>query len=380
MALAAATSLASFDQAGNREDLSDVLALMIASDLETTINLIGGVQGQATGVKHEWMEAKLSSWKDQCAEELATAETDLDVDDGTKFRIGTLFRIENEPEVMQVTNVAGNTLTIVRGYGSTSDPGVAYADDSIIEIISHPVQEDTDPLSWESIIRTRVYNYTQIFYKTVKVSDTQEVVSKAGVDSEIAWQVEQKLKEIKRELDINAIHGIRAADAGGDASYRSFGGLIEFVSAAGGNSLDASAAELTETRLINLMEDIYEDGGLDAPCAILCNSFQKRKISAFWKENRRMDQGGGTVGAVVDTFECDFGVVNVMLERHMPADAILIIDPKRVKLMPLPLSEMSTRELPKTGLALKREIVGQYTLEIRNATEAHGYYYNLAVA
>ena len=372
MALAEATALASFDQAGNREDLSDVLAALFEEDRETTINLIGGVQGQANAVKHEWMEAKLTAWTSALDGALNTAATDPDVtaNDGVKFRVGTLFKIRNEPEVMQVTAVATDALTIVRGYGSTSDPGTNYADGSVIEIISHPVQEDTDPINWEKIIRTRKYNYTQIFYKTVKVSDTQEVVSKAGVDSEIDWQAEAKLKEIRRELDVNVIHGIRAADA-----------MVEYISAAGGNTIDASSADLTETRILNLLEDIYEDGGgTDAKLAILCNTFQKRKISAFWKEYRRMDQGDRKVGAIVSTFETDFGVVDVLLERYMSPDAILVIDPKRCNLMPLPLSELSSRDLPKTGLAYKKEIVGQYTLEVRNALEAHAYEYNLSTS
>lgn len=382
MALASTDALASFDQAGNREDLSDVLSAVIARDMESTVNLIGGVSGEATATKHEWMESKLTAWTSSLAAALNTGATSVSVatGDGVKFRIGTLFRIANEPEVMMVTDISTDTLTVVRGYSSTSDPGTSYANGSTIQIISHPVQEGTDPINWEAIIRTRHYNICQIFYKTIKVTDTQQNVESAGVGSEIDWQTEQKVLEIGRELNINTIHGIRSETTGSDTAYRSFGGLIEYISASGGNSLDASGNALTTTRLTNLLEDIYDDGGFDGQgrLTVLAGATQKRAISGFLADQRRVDMAKQQVGTVVSSYETDFGVVDVMLERYMPDDAILVIDPSRVKLVALKASNLKSRDLPKTGLAYKKEIAGEFTLEVRNALEAHGYYYNLA--
>lgn len=377
MALAAATALSTFDQGGNREDLSDVLASIIENDRETTIQLIG-ISGTATATKHDWVEDELSSWKSSCAEELATAETDLDVaaGDGAKFRIGTIFKIQNEPEVMQVTDISTDTLTIVRGYGSTSDPGVAYPINSVIEIISHPVQEDTDAVNYESIIRAKVYNYCQIYAKWIKVSETQEAVDKAGVDSEVAYQSEKKLMEIMRELNINTIHGIISATVGSDTVYRTSGGLIEFIT--GGNALDASSADLTETRLLNLLEMVYTDGG--NPDTILAGSFQKRRISAFWKEYTRVAGDNRKVGSLVTQYESDFGLLSVVLERYMPPDGIIVLDSARAKVMPLTGRAVGIEDLAKTGLSTKKQIAGEYTLELKNRTKAHGYYYNLTTS
>ncbi len=383
MALAAAEALATFDQGGNREDLSDVLSMMIQRDRENTLALIGGPQGAATATKHEWPEGELTSWRSSLAANLAYDATSATVaaGDGAKFRIGTLFKMLNRPEVMQVTAISTDTLTITRGYGSTSAPASGqYDSGEEIIIISHPTQEDTDPINWEAIVRTKAYNYTQIFYKTTKVSDSQEAVNKAGVSSEIAWQVEQKLLEIKGEMNRNILHGIRSGDAGGDASYRSFGGLVEFINSAGGNVIKASGAEISETRITNLLQDIYTDGGGDqGELSIIAHPIQKRKISAIWKEYRRIGTES-KVGAKVDSYECDFGTVNVVMDQAMDEDAILVIDPTRVKFMPLQSRAISTRPLPKTGLAEKREISGEYTLEVRNGLKAHGYMYDLSTS
>lgn len=379
MALATATALSSFDQGGNREDLSDVLATIMAQDNETTLNLVG-IKGAAKATTHTWVEDELSSYQSAAAEELASAETDLDVyaGDGVKFRIGTLFKFANEPEVMQVTAITTDTLTIVRGYGSTVDPGVAIPTLSVIEIISHPVQEDTDPINWESIIRATAFNKTQVFYKTLKVSDTQEAVDKAGVSSEVSYQTEKKMIELMREMNRTLICGIRSADAGSDTSYRSMGGIIEYVSAAGGNYLDAATTDLTETMLLNLLQQVYEDGG--NPDTVVAPAFQKRQISGFWKEYVRVGGGETKIGTKVSTYECDFGTVSVILERHMPKDAILVIDKARVAVMPLDGLSMGIQDLARTGRAQRKQLDGEYTCEIRNALKAHGYYYNLTTS
>ena len=52
---------------------------------------------------------------------LDSAETDVDVDVGTKFTVGEMIKVESE--VMEVTGIAGNTLTVIRGaQGSANAP------------------------------------------------------------------------------------------------------------------------------------------------------------------------------------------------------------------------------------------------------------------
>ncbi|MFA5636137.1 MAG: DUF5309 family protein [Anaerovoracaceae bacterium] len=387
MALAGNEALSSFDQGANREDLSDVLAMMIEKDLETTLNLIGGAKGAAKATKHEWPEGELDSmYAVLSSTPLAYNETSavMDTGEGAKFRIGTLFRFDDGyDEVLQVTNISGDTLTVTRGYGSTSIPAgnASHAAAAGVIIISHPVQEDTDPINWEAIVRTVEYNYSHVYYKTTKVSDTQEAVDKAGVTSEISWQVENKLKEIMREMNVNTLLGIRSANAGSAAAYRSSGGIIEFVNAAGGNVIDAAGGETTETRLNNLLEDVYDDGGgQDGNLTLIVGPTQKRNISAIWKEYRRIGGSDTKVGGKVESFDSDFGTVDVLMERALKGlpDVILCVDKSRIAFMPLQGLPVSTRELPKTGRAHKREISGEYTLEVRNGLKAHGYMYGLA--
>ncbi|MHB9019365.1 MAG: SU10 major capsid protein [Minisyncoccota bacterium] len=379
MAIPGASALSSFDQGGNREDLSDVLASMVEVDVDTALNAIG-IKGEATATKHEWVEDALGSVVSSLAAALNTTVTSATVatGDGAKFHIGSLFKIAgNNPEVMQVTAVSTDTLTIVRGYGSTSDPGTNYASGSVIEIISHPAQEDAQFEARAHTIRTKAFNYTQVFFDTVDVSDTQEQVSKAGVDSEVAYQLEKKLLEKKRELNIAAIKGIKSADAGSDSSLRSMGGIVEFISAAGGNAIDAAGAALSKTLLDRALRDVYEDGGEGK--LVLAGPIQKPKISEFLKEYRRGDMGD-KVGYVVREYDCDFGTVDVRLERYLGNDTVVVLDPARLAVMPLRGCAMYSEDLARTGRSKRKMITGEYTLEVRNATKAHALIYNLATS
>lgn len=55
---------------------------------------------------------------DQLDEPLDASETGVDVDDGSKFLIGTPIKVDAEQ--MLITAIASNTLTVTRGYGTTT--------------------------------------------------------------------------------------------------------------------------------------------------------------------------------------------------------------------------------------------------------------------
>ena len=71
------------------------------------------------------------------------SETEIDVDDGSFFFVGDLIRLENE--IMEVTKIATNTLTVIRGaYGSTIGD---FADDKPIRYAFFNAYADFDKYS-----------------------------------------------------------------------------------------------------------------------------------------------------------------------------------------------------------------------------------------
>lgn len=379
MALAAVTGLASFDQAnGEFLDLSNELAEIIRRDNTAFLSRIG-ISGVATETEHKWMEDSLNANSATAAEAIDNSETTIDVaaGHGVRFRAGTLFRVKmtGKTEVIQVTAVATDALTVVRGYGSTSAEDYGSTTDHELQIISHPAQEGQDAPDDESKVRTPVSNYTQIFQKGIKVSHTMRSVLQAGVADEFTFQIARRMMEIMRELDSAIILGIKSGSAGSDSVYRSMGGLIEYISASGGNTNITSEA-LSLGVVNDMAKQIWDDGGM--PNFILVGGKQKRAISTFDQSARRSVYDTTVAGYVVDKVLTDLGfVLDVIVDPSMPDDVAIVGDISKVRVMPLQNDAMRAEDLAKTGRAHKSQVTGQYTMEVRNALEAFAYHNNL---
>ena len=142
----------------------------------------------------------------------------------------------------------------------------------------------------------------------IAITRQRQAVSHAGVPSELAHQSAYRLKEFMRQLDSSIINSIRSDSEGGAADYSSFGGLIEFVSASGGNITTASEA-LTPSVMNAMIKQIWDDGGMVAGGRLACivGGVQKRKISAFDQAYRRLDYESRAAGYVVERFLSDLG-------------------------------------------------------------------------
>lgn len=379
MALASTTPLASYDQsAGEFLDLSNELAEIIRRDNTSFLSRVG-VSGEATETTHSWMEDSLNANTATCAEALDNSETTLDVASGhgKRFRVGTLFTLDvaGFTEVMQVTAISTDALTIVRGYGSTSAAAGTAGTDDKIKIISHTNQEGQDPPADTSKVRTKVSNYTQIFQYGINVSHTMRSVLQAGVSDEFTFQVARRLMEAMRELDSSLVAGIKSASAGSDSVYRSMGGIVEFASQSTGN-LTTTAEALTLSVVNGMAKQIWDDGGY--PNFILVGGKQKRAISSFDQSARRAVYDATVAGYVVDRIITDLGfVLDVIVDPHMNDDVAIVGDLNKVRVMPLRNSAMRAEDLAKTGAAFKAQIYGEYTAEVRNATESFAHHNNL---
>lgn len=379
MSLATAAPTASFDQAaGEFLDLSNELASIIRSDNTALLSRIS--MGEAAiETSHYWMEDQLNP--NTAAEsgtgiDGSTTSMSVVAGQGVRFKIGTLFKdnTAGKTEVMQVTAVSTDALTIVRGYGSTT--GETHAASFPILIIAHTNQESQDAPADESRIRTKVGNYTQIYSRGVNISYTLRAVKQAGVADEFAYQTAQRMKEIMREMDNTLINGIKSADAGSDTSYRSSAGMIEMTSQVGGNY--STTSEALSPSVVNAgVKLIWDDGG--EPDFILVGGKQKRAISAFDQAYRRKEYNSTDAGYVVDKFTSDLGyVLNVWVDPWMPDDTMIIGQSSRVKYMNLQNDAMRAEELAKTGRSWKAQVTGQYTMEVRNAKEAFFFHNSLS--
>ena len=393
MALADTTGPASFDITANTNqlDLRQELAELIKRDNMIFLSKLGvsetGQGGKPVSqTTHYWNEDKLvpriANSSDD-ADGILTAsgsDTSLNVvaGQGVRFKVGTLFqdKATGKSEVIQVAAVSTDTLTIVRGFGTTS--AEAHAQNFDIHIISHPAQEDQDVSGDHTQERSSKYNYTQIFQKSIRIPYTREYITNNGIPSEFAHQIAYRLKEEMRELNSAVITSVISADAGGSSSYRAMGGLWDYITRSSGN-VTTTTESFDEGVVNTLFNDIYNDtGGIDNGF-ILMGPALRRIMSTFHQSARRTDFDSTTVGYVVNKFITDLGYeLEVILDPAVMPDRIIIGDKSRISVLALQGDAMRFEEVAKLGRSFRGMVTGQYTVEILNALEAFGAHNNLS--
>ena len=160
---------------------------------------------------------------------------------------------------------------------------------------------------------TRAGNYTQIMGKAFRIAKTQEVIDKAGRDSEIAYQTEKHLKELAKDTEYALLFNTAAA-SGASGTARKLKGFVGWVAT---NTSTGSAADvtLTEDILNDGLQDVWAQGG--SPSTLLCGALQKRTISAFTTNTRYMVADEKKLTTAVDVYQSDFGTVTVRLHHQM---------------------------------------------------------------
>jgi hypothetical protein len=370
------------------EDVSDIIG--IVSPYETPLlDRLGDARSAAMSTVHEWMEDTLLPNTDSVNQVTFTPNgldaTAITVANGSRFQIGDSVRPGNSSEVMFVTGVAGNVLTVVRRYGSTT--GLTLTNGVKLTILGNAALEGADAAAARFTSRTRRQNYTQIFAATVEVTGTMQAVRAHGIGNEFEYQKAERIRELLRDLENSVINGAAPGSVtqGSATVRRTMNGLVKMISthqyvpnvngfpAGGGGGTD-----LNENLLNAALRNIWDQSSARID-TIVVGGLQKRRINQFVASTaRNYAPNTRTVGELVNVYESDYGVCNVLLSRWMPADTVLLLDSSRIGVMALAGRSFGFKPLATTGDAVSGQVLGEYTVEMRNEA-AHGLIRGLSI-
>lgn len=298
--------------------------------------------------------------------------TSLTVNNGSRFQVGDLVRPDGGTEVMQVTAVVGNVLTVVRGYGNTTK--VTLTNGRRLFILGNAALEGADANAARFTSRVRKQNFTQIFTATVEVSGSMQAVRSYGVQDEVDYQKQERMRELLRDLENCVINGTAPASSpqGGASVRRSMNGIVRqistnvFTPGAGGIPGGGGAGtDLNEAVLNAALRLTWEQssGQIDT---IVCGGLQKRRINSFVSSMRSYQPEDTNVRDMVGVYESDFGVCRVILSRWVPADSVLLLDSSRIEVLPLRGRSFHYKPLGDSGDRVNGQVIGEYTMEFRN--------------
>ena len=357
------------------EDVSDIIS--IVSPFETPLlDHLGDSQKSAISTIHEWLEDSLlpntDSVNDATISDPAN-ETTFTVANGIRFRIGDQLKLDGKSEVMLVTNIAGDDLTVTRQYGGS--PGSTLVNGNVIIIIGNAALEgDAAPTS-RFTNRSRKQNYTQIFTASVEVSGSQLAAQTIGLADELDFQKQERLRELLRDLENCVINGYPSStDPQGSSTVRRtmrgvkssiitniFEPDVSPLPSGDGINADLLNEDVLNTALRLIWEQ--SSGQIDT---IVCSGFQKRMINNFISSSQRFADDDRKFASLVDVYESDFGVCRVVMSRWMPPDEILLLDSSRVDVLSLASRSFHYKPLATSGDSELGQLIGEYTLEMRN--------------
>jgi hypothetical protein len=271
------------------------------------------------------------------------------------------------------------------GSGSAKATYEEWQTDDLGSAAANEHLEGDDSTNAAVVPTVRVGNRTQIFKKVYQISNTQEVVDKAGRDSEVGYQTMLNSRRIKMDLEAT-LHLNQASRAESGANARRLGGFPTWITSndsrgaggadggfSAGNTVaatDGTQRALTETLLKAVLKSVWDSGG-KAECVILGSS-QKQTASTFTGIATQYQEAKGKVATIVgaaDRYVSDFGTYTIVPSRHCRARDGLVLDPSMASL--LWLRKFKREELSKTGDSRKFHIVGEVTLKVHNQA-AHG--------
>jgi hypothetical protein len=252
------------------------------------------------------------------------------------------------------------------------------------------VIEGDDATTDAANANVRVFNYRAISDKVARVSGSQEVVDKAGMRSNMAKEMEDKMKELKRDVEKILLEN-NAYVAGNDTLASECAGLQAYVktntsvasdaTASAGNGSDAhtdgTARALQEAFVETVLASAWSNGG--NPTKGILNAFQKRKFASFSGSSSKMSDGDKKkVVNSVDVYIDPLGnEVSLVPCRQAPTDVIYFVDPEYVKFATL--RNFRSWDLAKTGDSIRKQILVEYTLEVCNE-KAHAGVYDLTTS
>ena len=170
--------------------------------------------------------------------------------------------------------------------------------DALADVAANAAVEGAD-ISYGTMAPTVLENnHTQISTKGIQVTATNEAVTSAGRNNEMAYQVAKAAKELKRDMETALLSNV-AKSAGNSTTARKLGGCPTWyetnVDAGAGGSgagngairTDGTQRAFTEDQLKGILVSCYNEGG--NPNMIMVNAFNKQKLSGFTGGSTRFD-------------------------------------------------------------------------------------------
>lgn len=213
--------------------------------------------------------------------------------------------------------------------------------------------EGADTTEFQATARRELNNVLEIFKKGASISGTAQAMA----NGQLAQEVSDRLLELKVNMERKLINGQK--DDGSVTGIRKMSGLIQFADPS--NAVPVTG-DVTEETIKNIARKLWEQDLAEGAIYAFVNADIKEQIDAIYKDRYNYNHVTTNFGALVDTVNTNYGVVNFVLSKHVPADKIVAFNDNYVDLAYL--REPHFEPLAKNGDSTRGQVIAEATLKI----------------
>lgn len=346
---------------------------------------MGGPRQAFEGYKMGWLDMRVDATSSDTTATAAVGATTVAVTDGSKFRAGMTVSPTGSEEVLLVTAVAANDLTVTRGFGGTTAAEIASG--TVITIDSVGREENSTAQNDGIFQPDPVENFFQTMDTAVEFSRRALATIQFGSTNDLAFQVAERIRQLTIQMDRALVRGRKAtATIGGNViSYT--GGLRYYLDQSGAINTDGNGA-LTLDKINIANAEIVSRGGSANTIAVGIK--QARVLSALVSANyssQRLGDWSADEGSLL-SLPSDLPLVGnvnrIVVDTNLADDELAIFDASKISVVPMASNNAAaggawrTLDATQNGQDGQRtRILGDFAMEVRQSKTHMGRIYGL---
>lgn len=338
------------------------------------------------GYKLSWLDMRVDATSSTTTNSVLVGGTTVPVADGTKFRAGMTLSPTGSDEVILVTAVAANDLTVVRGFGGTT--AAALTNGQVLTIDSVGREENSTAQNDGIFQPDPIENFFQTMDTAVEFSRRALATLQFGSTNDLTFQLSERIRQLTIQMNRALVRGRKATATIGSDTVTYTGGLRYYLDQSGAIKTDNSAAALTLDALNTLNAEIVSRGGMANTLAVGIK--QARKLTALVSANynsQRLAEWTADEGSLLQ-LPSDLPLVGnvnrIVIDTNLADSEVIMYDAGMISVIPMGAGNAEAsgawRTLDATAPGQDGErtrIIGDFGMEIRQSKTHMARLYNV---
>lgn len=340
------------------------------------------------GYKTSWLDMRVDATSSTTTAAVLAGATTVPVADGSKFRAGMLLSPVGSDEVILVTAVSGNDLTVTRGFGGTTAAALTSGQKLVIDSVA---REENSQAENDGIFQPEpVENFFQTMDTAVEMSRRALATMQFGNTNDLTFQVAERIRQLTIQMDRALVRGRKATATIDGKTVTYTGGLRYFLDQSGAVKVDNSGATLTLDAINALNEEIISRGGTTNTLAVGLKL--GRKLSALVAANynsQRLSEWSADEGSLL-TLPSDLPLVGnvnrIVIDTNLADTELMIFDSSMINVMPMAAGNAAdsgnwtTKDATVNGQDGQRvRILGDFAMRVRQSKTHMARMYNIGL-